>query len=211
MSSDDARPTGSAAGAIPVLLVDDAAATRSSLLAGGVSSSAIFNDVCGRHFIIDDPDGNRLELMEPLRKAAEPRDHADAHQVASDMTVAFSADQPGTLARALEALTQAGLDTGGYAEIEGFFHLLVSKPGAARVAFEQAGFRVEGDQPVVVVDVDNFPGSTAALFREVADAGVNVAFTYASADGRLVIGTREVDRLMAVLGGAAVRDKVVTD
>jgi hypothetical protein len=185
--------------AFPVLFVDDARTMRGALEGAGVPCEPLAEDAACRRFTLTDLDGNRLDLVEIRPAPAEARTGGEPHQTASDMTVAFAADQPGMLARALEALTRAGLDTGGYAEIEGYFHLLVSNPDVARRAFEQAGFRVEGDQPVVVVDVHGRPGSTAGLFRQAADAGVNVSFTYATADGRLVIGTHEVDRLVDAL------------
>jgi catechol 2,3-dioxygenase-like lactoylglutathione lyase family enzyme len=200
LRGDEALEDRRGADAFPVLLVDNAEATRAALESGGTPCGPLVEEpVCWR-FSIRDPDGNRIDLAEMIRPSIVSCEAPAGPQVASDMTVAFSADQPGTLARALEALTRAGLDTGGYAEIEGYFHLLVPDPGAARRAFEQAGFRVEGDQQVVVVDVENRPGSTAGLFRQVADAGVNVAFTYATADGRLVIGTPEVQKLRDALG-----------
>jgi hypothetical protein len=187
--------------AFPVFLTDDARAKRDAFSAAGVACGPMTEDAICRRFSIRDLDGNRLDIVELIRAIARDLPEAGT-QVASDMTVAFSADQPGTLARALEALTRAGLDTGGYAEIEGYFHLLVPDPEAARLAFEHAGFRVEGNQRVVVVGAGDRPGATAALFRQVADAGINVSFTYATADGRLVIGTSEVERLVDALGSA---------
>jgi catechol 2,3-dioxygenase-like lactoylglutathione lyase family enzyme len=202
LRADEGRNTARGGDVFPVLLVDSAEEMRTSLMTGGTTCGPLVEEpVCWR-FSVHDPDGNRLDFVEMIRQTIVSCAAPEGPQVASDMTVAFAADQPGTLARALEALTRAGLDTGGYAEIEGYFHLLVPDPGAARRAFEQAGFRVEGDQQVLVVDVESRPGSTAGLFRQVADAGVNVAFTYATADGRLVIGTPEVERLRDALGSA---------
>jgi catechol 2,3-dioxygenase-like lactoylglutathione lyase family enzyme len=190
-----------AGGVFPVLLVDDVAAALRRLGAEGVACGPLEERGRWRRAAITDPDGHRLDLVERVGATAADCTADKRSHVASDMTVAFSADQPGTLARALEAIKRAGLDTGGYAEIEGYFHLLVPDPAAARRAFEHAGFSVQGDQPVVVVDVAT-PGATADLFRRVADAGVNVSFTYATADGRLVIGSREPDRLLEVLADA---------
>jgi hypothetical protein len=187
-----AEHSPTASSAFPVFLVDDAQGVRTFLDAGGVGCTPLLDDEAGVRFSVADPDGNRIELLELRRAVCAPPQRS---QVASDMTVAFTADQPGTLARALEAVTLAGIDTGGYAEIEGYFHLLVSNPEVARRAFEQAGFRVEGAQPVLVVDLQDRPGATAGLFREVANAGVNVSFTYATADGRLVIGSQDIQQL----------------
>ena len=53
------------------------------------------------------------------------------HPLAKDLTVSLREDPPGTLARATEATAKAGINTDGYAEIEGSLHVLngTRRPG----------------------------------------------------------------------------------
>ena len=56
------------------------------------------------------------------------------HRVATDLTVKFERDQPGTLAVATEAIARAGINIDACAEIEGRLHLVTSDADAARAA-----------------------------------------------------------------------------
>lgn len=122
------------------------------------------------------------------------------HRVATDLTVAFERDQPGTLALATEAIARAGINIDACAELDGRLHLVTSDAAAARAAVTAAGFAVAGEQQVLVIDAVDRPGTAAAIFRRLADAGVNIHFAYVGARNRIVIGPDDVERAIAALG-----------
>ena len=86
--------------------------------------------------------------------------------VATDLAVTFPEDRPGMLAKALNALSTAGINLEGHAEMEGVVHV---------------------------------PGSAAGIFRRIADAKVNIRFSYLATGNRLVIGADNLDELSAAL------------
>lgn len=113
---------------------------------------------------------------------------------ATDLTVSLGDDRPGTLAKALESLGNAQINLDGYAQIEGTLHVLAKDAAAARKAIEAGGFRVTGETPVLVVEVQDRPGVAAGIHRKIADAGLNVHFSYVAANTRLVIGADNVQK-----------------
>lgn len=125
------------------------------------------------------------------------------YRVATDLTVAFERDQPGTLALATEAIARSGVNIDACAEIDGRLHLVTDDADTARTALAAAGFAVTGEQQALVIDAVDRPGTAAAIFRRMADAGVNVRFAYLGARNRIVIGPDDVDRAMGALRGDA--------
>ena len=112
----------------------------------------------------------------------------------TDLTLRLQQDRPGALANVAEALAQAGLNIDGYAEIEGIVHLLTKDAAVARRALEKAGIPVESEQQVLVVEVENHVGAAAHTLRRIADAEVNVHFSYVAANNRLVLGVKNVHK-----------------
>jgi hypothetical protein len=123
------------------------------------------------------------------------------YRIATDLTVAFVRDQPGTLAAATEAIARAGINIDACAEIDGRLHLVTTDADAARVALKESDFAVTSEQQALVIDAVDRPGTAAAIFRRIADAGVNVRFAYVGARNRIVIGPDDVERAMAALSG----------
>jgi hypothetical protein len=121
------------------------------------------------------------------------------YRVATDLTVAFERDQPGTLAVATEAIARSGINIDACAEIDGRLHLVTSDAESARAALTTAGFAVIDEQQALVIDAVDRPGTAAAIFRRIADAGVNVRFAYVGARNRIVIGPDDVERAVAAL------------
>jgi len=119
--------------------------------------------------------------------------------LANDLAVTLPEDRPGMLAKAIGALSGAGINIEGYAEIEGVVHLLITDAIAARHALEESGFRVVREQQVVLVPVEDRPGSAAGAFRKIADAKVNVRFSYLATGNRLVIGSDDLQAVLAAL------------
>jgi hypothetical protein len=105
------------------------------------------------------------------------------------------------LAKAVQAVSSAGINLEGHAEMEGVVHVLTTDATAARQALESEGFRILREQRVVLVQVEDRPGAAASIFRRIADAKVNLRFSYLATGNRLVVGADDMDDLVSALGG----------
>jgi hypothetical protein len=112
-------------------------------------------------------------------------------------------DQPGTLADALEATGNAGVNVEGGCGFacggEGIFHILVEDAAVARNALEAAGLEVRRERDVVLTSVENVPGGAGRVARRIARSGVNVDLVYLSNDGRLVLSGDDVAGIQSAL------------
>jgi len=126
--------------------------------------------------------------------------------MATDITLALP-DQPGTLAKASDALGRAGVNIDGacgyVCDGQGVYHVLVQDVERGRRALMNGGFTIEDERRVVATPVENRPGAAAELLRRVADAGVNVDLLYMTLDGRLVLGGTDIAGIERALGGSA--------
>jgi hypothetical protein len=125
--------------------------------------------------------------------------------VPRDFTVILK-DEPGQLARLGEATGAAGANIRGLAaftgEGRGVIHLLFDDDDAARAraAIEEAGLGLADDREVLVIDVNDKPGTLGELARELAAASVNIDLAYAAYGGvRLVIATDDLENARAAL------------
>ena len=122
--------------------------------------------------------------------------------MATDLTIAL-VDQPGSLAKASDALGRAGVNIDGacgyVCDGQGVYHVLVHDLEKARRALMNSGFIIEDERRVVAVPVENRPGAAAALLRRVAEAGANVDLMYFTLDGELVLGGSDVARIERAL------------
>jgi hypothetical protein len=125
--------------------------------------------------------------------------------MATDLTVVLT-DEPGQLATLGEATGAAGVNIQGMCaftgEGRGIIHVLVedSAVGRAIDALEQAGMGVADHREVLVVDVENRPGSLGEAARELAEAGVNIELLYTTYGGvKLVIATDDLESARAAL------------
>jgi hypothetical protein len=102
----------------------------------------------------------------------------------TDLTVILE-DRPGQLARLGAATGEAGINIEGMCALtgegRGFVHILVEDGAAARAALEDASMGVADEREVLVVDLEDRPGTLG----EVA--------------GRLVIATDDLDSARAAL------------
>ncbi|HSL23774.1 MAG TPA: hypothetical protein VK886_19735 [Vicinamibacterales bacterium] len=119
-----------------------------------------------------------------------------------DLTVELGTDRPGTLAKALETIGKAGINVDGFAEISGTLHVLTKDAAATRRALEPAGFRVHKEEEVAVVELPDRPGMAANIFRHIADANVNVTFSYVATGNRIIIGASDVRKVAEILSKA---------
>jgi hypothetical protein len=111
--------------------------------------------------------------------------------------------RPGTLLQVAEALGRAGVNIDGAFGVEtagqGVLHVVVSDAELARRTLLNASVEICAEQTVTVLELENRPGSGAAVLRRVADAGVGVNLLYTTLDGRLVLGSDEPARLRDAL------------
>jgi hypothetical protein len=122
-----------------------------------------------------------------------------------DLTVVLQ-DRPGELARLGQATGEAGVNLQGMCaftgEGRGIIHILVNdaKAAAARRALEEAGMEVADEREVLVVDIEDRPGTLGELARSFAEASVNIELIYTTFGVKLVIATDDIDSARAALG-----------
>ena len=141
------------------------------------------------------PRAGPLVISERLTSASAFRaDLYDWQPVARDLTVRLEADRPGELAGVVQALSRSGVNIEGIAEIEGVVHVLARDPSAARGALRSRGYQIDGELEVVVLPLTDRPGELAMILERLAEAEVNVRFSYLATGTRVVIGTDDVTR-----------------
>jgi hypothetical protein len=125
--------------------------------------------------------------------------------MAKDLTVVLQ-DRPGELARLGEATGQAGVNIQGMCaftgEGRGIIHILVDDAfaGAAHRALEDAGMGVADEREVLVVDIEDRPGTLGELARTLGEANVNIELAYTTFGGiKLVIATDDMESARAAL------------
>jgi len=124
----------------------------------------------------------------------------------TDLTVILD-DQPGELARLGEVLGGAGVNIRGLAaftgEGKGVIHLLFDDGEAARArsALQGARMGIADEREVLVVDVDDRPGTLGELTRALAEANVNVDLAYTTFGGgvKIVVATDDMESAQAAL------------
>jgi hypothetical protein len=119
--------------------------------------------------------------------------------MATDLVVVLE-NRPGQLAQVGEALGGAGVNIEGFCvEPQGEHHLLVNDGAAARRALEDAGVRVGDEREVLVLEIEDRPGTLGATCRKLADAGVNIEIAYLATGTRLVLGVNDPEKARAAL------------
>jgi hypothetical protein len=123
----------------------------------------------------------------------------------TDLTVILS-DEPGELARLGEITGAAGVNIRGLAaftgEGRGVVHVLVDDDAVARARDElrRAGIGLADEREVLVVDIQDRPGSLGELARELSEANVNIDLAYTTFGGvKLVIATDDLENARAAL------------
>ena len=98
--------------------------------------------------------------------------HLDA-----DLAVTLPDDRPGMLAKAINCVSNAGINIDGYAEMNGVVHVLAPDRQRTRECLKDAGFRIVQEQEVVLVPVADEPGAAARVFQRIADAHINIRYS----------------------------------
>jgi hypothetical protein len=120
-----------------------------------------------------------------------------------DLTVILE-DRPGALADLGDATGGAGINIEGMCAVTGAgtgeIHVLVDDADRAREALEFGGMEVTGERDVLVVEVEDRPGTMAALARKLGDAGVNVELAYTTFGGvKIVLGVDDLEKAREVV------------
>ena len=79
--------------------------------------------------------------------------------LATDLAVTLPEDRPGMLAQAISAVGNAGINIDGYAEMDGVVHVLTTDLASTRRVLSEAGFKVVTEQQVLLVPIEDMPGS----------------------------------------------------
>jgi hypothetical protein len=123
-----------------------------------------------------------------------------------DLTVILK-DRPGELARLGQATGEAGVNIQGMCaftgEGTGVIHILVddAQAAVARQALQDAGMGIADEREVLVVDIEDRPGTLGELARSLGEASVNIELAYTIFGGvKLVIVTDDLDSARAALG-----------
>ena len=125
--------------------------------------------------------------------------------MAKDLTVVLR-DRPGELARLGQATGGAGVNIQGMCaftgEGRGIIHILVDDDaaGAAHRTLEEAGMGVADEREVLVVDIEDRPGTLGELASTLAEANVNIELAYTTFGGiKIVIATDDMESARAAL------------
>jgi len=94
----------------------------------------------------------------------------------------FMENKPGRLVEALETLSDAGIDLRALSLADtadfGILRVIVDEPLKALDVLQDAGYLVKSTE-VIPIEVSDKPGGFSAIMRRLADAGINVEYTYA--------------------------------
>jgi hypothetical protein len=99
-----------------------------------------------------------------------------------DQLSVFVENKPGKLVEALDILSSAKIDLRALSLADtadfGILRVIVNKPEAAMDVLSEAGFLVKSN-PVLAVIIDDKPGGLVSVIRLLAEAGVDIEYTYA--------------------------------
>jgi len=114
-------------------------------------------------------------------------------------------DRPGTLAKATDAIAKAGINIEGYCAVpsgkdgKGTFRVVTSDPATTRKALETAGFKVQEERDVALIDAEDRPGYLAQILRRLAENELNVGPTYSITQNRIAISADDFAKLRETL------------
>jgi hypothetical protein len=123
--------------------------------------------------------------------------------MATDLTL-YLDDQPGELARVGDVLGKAGTNIGGLCALttgggQAEVHILVLDATSAFEALQNAGIRIAAEQEVIVLDMEDRPGSLGEVARKLGDAKVNLTTAYLATSTRLVLAADNLAEAKAAL------------
>lgn len=115
--------------------------------------------------------------------------------------------KPGVLARISRALADAGVNITALCAAEatgrGKLRMVVTDPARAKEALRAAKFRC-GEEPALVLTLEDRPGALARVAEKLAQAKINIKCAYATTTGTggaaVILSVSNVDKAQAVLG-----------
>jgi hypothetical protein len=118
-----------------------------------------------------------------------------------------AASKPGVLAKICDALAKAGVNIVAICAAEsagrGKIRLVVSDPARAKAALAAAKIRC-GEEPALLLSMDDRPGALADLASRLAAAKINIKCAYASTAGggrvQVVVAVANPDKAERALG-----------
>jgi hypothetical protein len=129
-------------------------------------------------------------------------------EVFMEQTKEFSVtldDRPGTLAKATDAIAKAGINIEGYCAVpsgkdgKGTFRVVTKDPSNTRKALETAGFKVQEERDIAVIEAEDRPGFLAQVLRRLAENEVNVGPSYSITQNRIAISSDNFAKLREFL------------
>ena len=114
-------------------------------------------------------------------------------------------DRPGTLAKATDAIAKAGINIEGYCAVpsgkdgKGTFRVVTKDPSSTRKALETAGFKVQEERDVALIDAEDRPGFLAQIMRRLAENELNVGPSYSITQNRIAISADNFAKLREFL------------
>jgi hypothetical protein len=132
----------------------------------------------------------------------------NAKEVFMEQTKEFSVtldDRPGTLAKATDAIAKAGINIEGYCAVpsgkdgKGTFRVVTKDPSSTRKALETAGFKVQEERDVALIDAEDRPGFLAQILRRLAENELNVGPSYSITQNRIAISADNFAKLREFL------------
>lgn len=122
--------------------------------------------------------------------------------MATDLAIVLE-DRPGELAKVGKALGNAGVNIEGVIGVtvagKGEVHVLVEDAAAAHDALEAAGIQVAADHEVLILDVEDKPGTLGEVAGKLGEADVNLNLAYLATGTRLVLGADDIDKARSAL------------
>ena len=110
-------------------------------------------------------------------------------------------DRPGTLAKVTDAIAKAGINIEGYCAVpsgkdgKGTFRIVTKDPASTRKALESAGFKVQEERDIALIDAEDRPGFLAQTLRRLAENELNVGPTYSITQNRIAISADDFAKL----------------
>ena len=110
-------------------------------------------------------------------------------------------DRPGALAKVTDAIAKAGINIEGYCAVpsgkdgKGTFRVVTKDPATTRKALESAGFKVQEERDIALIDAEDRPGFLAQTLRRLADNELNVGPTYSITQNRIAISADDFAKL----------------
>jgi hypothetical protein len=123
----------------------------------------------------------------------------------------FSENKPGKLAHVAQIFQKAGVNMVSFsiAEVEGFgvIRALVDKPTHAYAALSEGGIHVAYTD-VIAVRMKNEPGGLYEVASKLAEASINIEYSYAFAgchQATLIVRVDDIDSAIAIIKKSGAR------